>query len=202
MSNVGEHQSDSNVEQPQVSPEDFAAMKEQVERLTSTNQRLLEESKTYKTKAQAKSEELESIEKQKLQEAGKLEELLEYERNKTHEAKARAEALERQNMKRTLQLEVASHARDARDLKLVLAAINADDFSYDEATGSFKGVDEAVGKVKSTHPFLFESKSMPNTPDGRPSANVPRDLTIDERLNDKNELESLLNESLAQYLKK
>lgn len=201
MSEVVEGQSESNVEQPQVSAEDFAAMKEQIERLTSTNQRLLEESKTYKSKAQQKAEELEQIERQKLQDAGKLEELLELERNKAHQAETRAKSLERETMKRSLQLEVASHARDARDLKLVLAAINADDFSYDEATGAFKGVDQAVSNVKSTHPFLFESKSMPSTPDGRPAANVPRDLTLQDKIADKGERNNLLNEALNELLK-
>lgn len=198
MSEVVEGQSQNDVQQPETADQ-ITALQEQLDRLKSTNERLLEESKSNKTKYQNLAEERESMERQRLEEAGKKEELIEFERNKRHELEMRAKQLEREAMKRALQFEVAARAKDAYDVKDVLGSINPEVVSYDETTSSFKGLDDALASVRSKKPYLFESNKVPSTPAGRPGEMVDKEKTLDERIADNSQ--DILREALGEFFK-
>lgn len=196
MDQVDVGQENSSVET--VTVDQVKNLEEQVKSLMATNERLVHEHKKYKSRAEEVESSLEDMEKQKLQEAGKTEELLELEKNKSHEATLKAKKFEREAKKRALQLEVASRARDAHDVMDVVKNLNPELISYDDDLGMIKGIDDAVKEIRKAKPYLFSSNSVPATPSGRPEAQIPSELTIDDKIaeNPTAMLRELLRENL------
>ena len=168
--------------QNNVTPEMIEKLQSQLDHLKSTNDRLLNESKDWKAKYQGVKDEVTNTKKAELEKEGKLEELLELERNKAHEYQQAVSKMKRDNMKASLKFEVAKFAKDAHDIEDVVRNINFDMVDYNEDSNSFANVDAAVAAVKQSRPYLFMQNNKPGLPNGRPSANVPTEKTLQEKI--------------------
>lgn len=133
-----------------------------------TAERLLEESKKFKARAQAAETELEKLRKQKLQDEKKYEELWKAEA-------AKVQTLTRNNMKRTIETQVSGVASKAGcvNVEALMKLGNGDLLTYDESTDSCEGVEAFVEDAKRTHPYLFQAQRTavinPATPGGGPA---------------------------------
>lgn len=156
------------VEQKEVNVE---ALMERLEKVEQTNQRLLNESKTYKEKYQGLRSEVETKEKQKLEESENWKELLEMEKNKKFELEQSYKDLRKKTLREKINFEVARHAKDAHDAGDVISAIfnDAKDLVHiDEENLSVSGIKEAVEFVKQRKPYYFDSKKSVGMPSSRP----------------------------------
>lgn len=172
-----------------------------MERLEKSNQRLLDESKTWKAKYQSIKSESEEKQTQQMQEANDFKGLYE----KTLEkAKSLEEAIKLEKktaLENTLKYEVAKNAKDAEDTDLLLAAIKLkkkDLLGYDSDNGLWKGVDLAIDELRVSNPGLFV-KDKPTMINGRPQSAVTKEKTMDELILENPN--SVLNSVLSELLK-
>lgn len=173
------------VEQPQV---DVAELMARLEKLESTNHRLLEESKTYKTKYQSVQKEKEETERERLEKEGKFQELLDLEKNTAAKLKSEMLDLKKQSLRNTLKFEVAKHATDAYSVDDVIKCLPMDMIQMDEDELTFTGVQDAIAKLKEDKFYLFKNEKQTGMVSGRPEAvkptqKTPEEMTSAERMN-------------------
>ena len=171
-----------------------------LEKLESSNTRLLDESKAWKSKYQGLKGEIEEKETQIMTENNDFKSL--YEKTQEELAQERAMGLERDrnDLKSSLKFEVAKSARDAEDVDLLISAISSkkDGLAYDKEAGVWEGVDSVIGELRKEKPFLF-SKERVGLSNGRPLSEPPKEKSQRERLiEDPN---SVLNDVLASFIK-
>lgn len=164
----------------QVSPEELDALVAKVSQLTATNQRLLEESKTYKGKYRETKDSVDNAEREMLEKEGKLSELLELERNKAHELKGELETFKRQSMKSSLQVEVSKYAKDAHSLDDIFSTLPKEVINYNEASLQFEGVKDAVERLRQDKPYLFAANVVPSMATGKAQVTIEKPKTVDE----------------------
>lgn len=161
---VGQEQS------PQFDPTKVAALVERLDQLEATNKRLLEESKVNKQKAKDYRSQIEAREEDDLRESKNFEELLAVKENRNKELESRLQDLELKTKTKSLQIEVSRHATNAHDMNDVFNNLPKDKIAYNESTGAFEGVDEAVRMIKESKPWLFKSESIPSMASSKPEA--------------------------------
>lgn len=152
--------------------------------LESRNSRLLKESKDWKARFHSKVSENEKEKVDKMQEANDFKGLWERSQEDTQKLKQENEAERTLRLETELKFEVASHARDAEDLDLVVYAMKKrkkDLLGYDSETKQWKGVKEAVNELRSEDGTsrLFGSEK-PGMISGRPQSAVPKQKTVEE----------------------
>ena len=149
---------------PEITEEELEKLKEAAERakaLESKASRLEDESKKFKTRAQEAEEKISAAEKAKLEEAGKLEELLKKEREEKAKLSQTLEARTKGVLSEKLRAEMASYAKDAHNVDMLLKISDHKDLlAIDEENLSVSGVEEFVNKARETHSFLFKKKSL------------------------------------------
>lgn len=178
---------------------DVEAVIKKLERLESSNQRLLEESKSWKAKYQGVKSEVEQQQTEQMQEANDFKGLYEKAMNKAQNLEEELKSEKRGALESTLKYEVAKNARDAEDTDLVLAALKLkkkDMLGYDREAGVWKGVDEAIEDLRVSNPGLFV-KEKPSMESGRPQK-VP-EKTVDELITENPS--AVLSEVLKDVLK-
>lgn len=148
---------------------DVENLKKMVNEIKSKNERLENESKSYKQKFYSLREEIEKKEKAKLEETGSVKELLELEKNEKFQWKKQAEEYKRAILKKDLEFQVASYAKDAVDINDIIKILPTDLISVDEEKGSINGVKEAVNYLREKKPVYFSSKPNTGMVSGRPS---------------------------------
>lgn len=170
----------NQVEQPQaISMEDFEQLRSTVEQLQLSKDRVLQESKEWKSKYQAAREEMETKEKEELEAKGDLAAMLEREKNEAAKYKQEAADMKRKTLKQTLHYEVARHAKDAHDIADVIHSLPTGMVQMDEESMMFSGVQEAIGKLRQDKPYLFNTGKTVGMADARPSADI-REKTFEE----------------------
>ena len=177
---------------------DVEALAKKLERLESSNQRLLEESKSWKAKYQGIRSEVEERESEQMKEANDFKGLYQKAMEKAQSLEEALKEEKRGALESTLKYEVAKNARDAEDTDLVLAALKMkkkDMLGYDREQGVWKGVDEAIEDLRVTNPGLFV-KEKPGMESGRPQK-VP-EKTVDELIDENPS--AVLNEVLKNIL--
>lgn len=190
----------------QVTPEavkpnhDANELMERLERLESSNQRLLDESKSWKSKYQQTKAEIEQQETQKMQQSNDFKGLYEKAQQEINSLKATHEDERRNSLKATLKYEVAKNARDAEDVDLLISALTAKQGSlaYDKESKHWEGVESAIGELRKEKPFLF-SKERVGMANGRPADNPPKEKSAREKLAE--DPNAMLNEVLSNFLK-
>lgn len=136
----------------------------------ATKQRLEEESKKYKTRAQEAESKLSEAEKKKLEEQGNLQELLRKEREERDNLAKRLNETTSTVIREKLRSEVAKVAKDAHDVDMILKVTDHKALlKIDEEGMKIEGINDFVSKVRETHSFLFSKKEMPNTENKKPS---------------------------------
>lgn len=149
--------------------------------------RLLEESKGYKSKYQEYKSRVEELEKERLEREGTLEEKLAHERKRMQELANNMNQLKEKtvmtNFRSTLQ-EVAKDARDLEDLinrPEIAEALEVDDETLSVAKEPLQNV---INSLKEKKPYLFQSnnvaKEVKGTP--KPMMDGTKNLPLAERL--------------------
>ena len=175
-------QTQGEAQETQVSVEQFNQLREQLEKFQSTNERLLQESKEYKSKYSSLRTEVESKQQAELVEKENWKELLEIEKNNRFEIEEQAKALRKTALKKELNYSVARHASDAYDVEDVINALPTDVVSIDEENLKVVGVEDAVNKLKETKPHLFRPKDVPAMMNSKPNIGATEKLTYEQEL--------------------
>ena len=196
MSEAPAEQQEQQAEgQKQVSSDELI---KRMERLESSNERLLDESKAWKAKYQSVKSEVEQRETEQMQETNDFKGLYEKAIQKAQSLEDEIKNEKKSALESTLKYEVAKNAKDAEDTDLVLAALKLkkkDMLGYDREAGVWKGVDQAIDDLRVTNPGLF-LKEKPGMENGRPQP-VP-EKTVDELITDNPS--AVLNEVLKNIL--
>jgi len=179
MENV-EGQDTDVVEQQQEQQVDVNELVAKLEKLESTNARLLEESKTYKNRYESTQKEKEESERARLEEEGKIQELLDLEKSTSLQLKDQLQTLKKETLRKSLNFEAAKYAGDAYDVDDIIKSLPTDVIKMDEDALTFEGVQDAVTKLRETKPYLFKSEINTGMVDGRPTSGVPQEKTYAE----------------------
>jgi len=135
--------------------------RKKAEALELSKKRLEEESKKYKSRAQLAEEKVNEAEREKLEKEGKLEELLAKEREEKNKALELLNQRTNLVLSEKLKNSVASVAKDAHNIELLLKLPEAKDFlKIDEDSLTVEGVEDFVAKARESNPFLFKKAKM------------------------------------------
>lgn len=147
-----------NVEQQnQEQGVDIKALMERVSKLEATNDRLLNESKTYKSKYQGLRSEVDGKQQKHLEENEQWKELLEIEKNKNFETQEQMKSMKQKVIRANLHSEVAKFAKNAFDVNDVVSNLPKDLLNIDEENLRIEGIKEAVETVVKDKPYLFNT---------------------------------------------
>lgn len=179
---------------------DVDALTNRLDSLEKSNQRLLDESKTWKSKYQNVKSEVEQKETEVLAQNNDFKGL--WEKSEAEKQVLRDELVEtkKSGLETSLQFEVAKYGKDAEDTDILLAAVKTkkrDVLGYDKDSRKWQGVDVAVEELRKTNPGLFLN-TIPGMENGRPQSAVEKTKTVDERI-DEDPL-SVLNEALLEII--
>jgi len=182
--------------EPQINVSELQA---RMERLESSNSRLLEESKAWKNKYQNVKSEAEERETLAMQESNDFKGLYEKAQNELAEMKQAQAEVKRDNLKSSLRYEVAKGAKDSLDVDMLVNYVAGSEFiAYDQEAKQWKGIDDAIGAARKEKSFLFDRERV-GMANGRPSDQPPKEKSARERLAD--DPKAVLNELLQTYVK-
>lgn len=160
--------------------------KAEVERLRSTNERLLAESqanKTRKSELETYKTKLEAIEAKKLEEQGNWQERLEMEQKKTAELNRRLEDQANKILKGNVYNAVANAAKDAYDVGDLLAQSDyAKMIEVNEETlePTKESIHNFVNSLKENKNYLFKGKKVAPMADSKPGIDKPLNKTFNQ----------------------
>jgi len=139
--------------------------------LKSTNERLLNESKTYKNKYQGLRNDVETKQKTQLEESENWKELLDIEKNRAFELEEKHKSMQKNVLRQKLNFEVARHAKNAFDVNDVINSLDRNSLHIDEENLEVGGIKEAVELVMKSKPHLFNTGVKPHGMGERPPEN-------------------------------
>lgn len=199
MSGEGEGQTNEPelVEEPKVDVDDLTA---RMERMEASNKRLLEESKTWKTKYQDVRTAADDKVTEDLQQQNDFKGL--YEKSQATNEELRIDLLEtkKSGLETSLQFEVAKEGSDAEDIDILLAAVKTkkrDVLGYDKEARRWEGVGQAIEELRKSNPGLFKSNVV-GMENGRPQSAVTKEKTVEELIIE--DPMAVLKEQLAKIL--
>ena len=153
-----------------------------IEKLEATNNRLLTESKEYKTKYQKVRSEVESKERTELESKEEWKELLEKEREEKFRINEQLHSIKKNTLKSQLRFEIAKNAKDAYSIDDIARMIPMSDLEVDEDNLSVHGVTEAIEKLRKEKTYLFQNEKTAKMVTERPSAFDNEPLSYGEEL--------------------
>lgn len=141
---------------------DIAKVMERLAELENSNKRLVEESKTNKTRAQEAEKKLEDAEKEKVEKSGNLEAKLEFEKKERERIAAENKKLKTTTLKNNVKSAVSKFANDVHDMDDFLNQPAFKDIidkgiDPDTLTLSEDAAKTYVNKVREAKPFLFKN---------------------------------------------
>jgi len=163
---------------------DYEAMIQRMEKMEATNNRLLEESKTWKSKYQGLNHDVEAKQKADLEKTENWKDLLEIEKNKRSEYEAQLRKTKKSVLQKELGFKVASVAKDAHDVNDIIGSLPKDLIAIDEESLTVTGVSEAVNFVRESKPWLFQKENRSGMASGRPEIGATGKKTYDEFSNE------------------
>lgn len=138
---------------------DVSEVQKRYEELLESNKRLLEESKSHKTKASEYKSRLEAKEKEEIEKSGDLAKLLEHERKEKEKIADEAKKLKSTTLDQKVREFVSKHGKDVHDIDdllnqpkhrgILLAGIDKENLTVDE-----NAVKNYVNAVLSEKPWL------------------------------------------------
>ena len=177
-------------------------LEERLDRLEQSNQRLLDESKSWKSKYQSVKSQAEERETEAMKQTNDFKGLYEKTLEQVDALKTGLVSEKKDNLEKTLRYQVASSAKDAEDMDLLVAAVKMkkkDLIAYNGDNGKYDGVDDAINDLRQTNPGLF-SVNKPSMMGGRPGSAISKDKSHEERLAENPR--AVLNDEIAELLKK
>jgi hypothetical protein len=150
---------------------DVNQLLERVKTLEVTKERILDESKAYKSKYQEANSKLETFTQKQLEEQGNYEQLLEEERKRTAKLKADLESSRKNILLGNIKSTVAQKAKNAYDVEDLLRTPEAKNIQYDEDSMEVdsESVDTMLSALRDKKPYLFNGKKMAPQAAGSPA---------------------------------
>jgi thiamine kinase-like enzyme len=189
-----QEQQEVKEQQTETKEVDVNALMARLEQLESTNQRILNESKEYKTKYRSLRENVEQKEQEQLEKSENWKELLDIEKNKSNQYAQEAKQLKSQMLKKHIDFEVARLAPNAFDIGDVINNLPKEMLSINEETMEVKGIEEAVNLIKEKKSYLFNVKQGTGMAQQRPVADNGE---VSFKDLDKQQQDRLFREALA-----
>ena len=152
---------DSPAELPKINEADLLAkvneLQDQIALISNNKERILEESKGYKSKYQDLRGKIESKEKEDLESKEKWKELLEREREEKVELKANMNKFKRNSIEKHLRFEVAKLATDANPeyMEDIVNNLSLTPDLINEETGEVSGISQMLDGVRKSKPLFF-----------------------------------------------
>jgi len=168
-----------------------------MEKLESTNNRLLEESKMWKTKYKGLSSDVEQRQQQELEKTENWKDLLEIEKNKRSEYETQLKETKKAVLQKELNFKVASLAKDAYDVSDIINNLPKEMISIDEESLSITGVDEAINFVREKKSHLFAKEKRSGMSSARPNGDNGKQTYEDLSVAEKDDMFSKALESLV-----
>lgn len=162
----------------------------EIEKLKSTNERLLAESnkyKTRKTELEEYKQKIDAYEQKKLEETGNWQEMLELERKKRSELEQSLKQRDNQILKSNVFNHVANYAKDAYDVNDLLAQRSYADMieiNEDSLEPTSESVQKFVDTLKADKKYLFKGHKVTSMADEKPSTSKPQTKKIESMTKD------------------
>ena len=156
----------------------------EIEKLKSTNERLLAESNKYKTRkseVEDIKQQLEDYKKKELESGGNWEEMLELERQKRAELQQELEMRDKKLMASNIYNAVSKHAKDAHSIDDLLekkAYVNMLEIDEDSLSPTEESVKLFVDSLKKDKTYLFKGHEVPSMSDTKPTVEKPKPKSI------------------------
>lgn len=148
--------------------------KSELEKLKSTNERLLSESQQYKQRYNELKSSLEQDKQKKLEKAPADEKLKEFER-RAAELESKYSSVREKAVYANLKSAMVNLAKDANDISdlinsdVVVNAIDVDEESLEVDT---EKLGEAINALRESKPYLFKNNKVPKMTDAKPKADL------------------------------
>jgi len=139
---------------------DLEAANANAKALVSKNERLEDESKKNKARAQTAEDKISADDKAKLEEQGKFEELLKVQREENKKLTSTLADRDNKVVRANIRAEVARHAKDAHSIERLLSVTEHKDLLKVNDDLSVEGAEAFVAKCRETDNFLFRKKSL------------------------------------------
>lgn len=194
---------DQKVEQPaeekkEISIDEFNALRAENEKFKGTNDRLLEESKEWKTKFQGLRNDVSEEQTAKLTNDKNWEGLLEVEKQKNFDLQKKNDDRAKKVLNSDLNFKVASFAPDAHNVNAIIDLLPKEMLDIDEENLTVSGVEDAVSKLRETDAWAFKSDKKVGMAGNPPSRRAPREKTLSEMSTDEKRLK--LRENLGKLI--
>ena len=146
------------VEQPTtVSMEEFNELKAQFENLTSSKDRILSESKDYKSKYNTMRKEQEAKQVESMEKKEEWKDLLEQERSKSYELEGKYKSAQKKAVLKDVNFQVSRLAGDAHDVDDVINSLNLTEDQINFDTGEVNGISGLIDGLRKNKPYLFKT---------------------------------------------
>lgn len=187
-----EGQTEQKVEQ-KTSADDVTERLLQIEK---TNQRLLAESKEWKSKYQTMVDKQAEAEKENLKEKEDWKSYYEKEKTDWLTEKEKHLVFKKNTINKLLSSEILTYAPEAHDIELVKQALPRDMINAFEEDNEikFSGIKEAVDRLKKEKAFLFKTQNVQQMASGKPAPS-------NTSLNGKKSLQDMSTDELMKYWK-
>lgn len=158
----------------------------EIERLKSTNERLLGESSKYKTRKDeldAYKQQVEAYQKKELEAKGNYQEMLKLEQQKRLELENKLDSYNQKLLKSNIFNAVANYAKDAHDVNDLLAQREfASMIEYNEETNEpvIETVQKFVDTLKEEKKYLFKGSKLPSMADSKASIDRPMPKNVSQ----------------------
>lgn len=171
-------------------------LSERLAQIEKTNQRLLAESKDWKSKYQTMVDKQAESEKEKLKEKEDWKAYYEKEKTEWLTEKEKHLVFKKNTINKLLNSEIVTYAPEAHDIELVKQALPRDMVNAFEEDNEikFSGIKEAVDRLKKEKAFLFKSQQVQQMVSGKPTPN-------NASLNGKKSLQDMSTDELMKYWK-
>ena len=172
------------------SPNDNSDLSAQIEQLKATNERLLSESKSNKTKRSEVEElqaQIDSFKNKELEDKGNWQERLVSEQEKNQKLNDALVAKDNMILKGNIVNAVSKSAKDAWDVNDLLAQSEfAKMIEVNEETLQpiQESVDNFVNSLKEQKKYLFKGGKVAPMADAKPGVNAPKDKTLKQMSNE------------------
>lgn len=138
---------------------DVQALQAEVEALRQSKDRILAESKEWKSKFQSTRTEIENQERVSMEKKGDLEGLLAKANEKIGVLENSLNEREENLLTKSIHFEVARHAPDANDVNDVINNLKVNKNDIDLENFSVKGISEKIDDIRKGKPYLFKQNT-------------------------------------------
>jgi len=153
-----------------------ASLEEKAKNLQASYDRVLSESKSFKTRAQESETRLQELETKKLEADGETQKLLDQERERNSELAGKLKGTVSKAMSAKLRADALACAKDAHNIDMLLRVTEHKDLlKLDEEALTVNGVEDFVKKARETHPYLFTTDKLPATETKKPKGDSKDD---------------------------